>query len=56
MIWFETTQRELQEVYDRYAIEKVKRLKKDDIILLDGATPSSSDEDEEDDEVDWFRD
>lgn len=56
---FETTQQELQYVFDCYATDKAKRPRREEIILLDGAILSSSDEyNEEDDdkESDWFRD
>ena len=56
---FEATQQELQYVFDLYATDNAKRPKREDIILLDGATLSSGDEyneGDDDDESYWFRD
>ena len=59
-IRFKTTERELNEVFDRYVIKKVKKttIHEDIIVIADdnSTTGNDDDDDDDDDDVQWFKD
>ncbi|CAF4251884.1 unnamed protein product [Rotaria sordida] len=56
-IRFKTTERELHEVFDRYAIKKCKQSKKcEDVILLDGVHNTTDNEEDDNDGIQWIKD
>jgi hypothetical protein len=56
-IRFKTTERELIEIFDRYAIRKGKQSKKcEDVIMLDDDHGTTENEDDDNDDVQWVID